>query len=46
VVWPRVLRSLDRGRPARTELIADVEFGSRLVARMAGSYAAIPIRER
>ncbi len=45
-VWARFLRSLERGRPARVELTADVEFGSKLVARMAGSYAAIPIRER
>jgi thioesterase domain-containing protein len=43
--WVRFLRSLERGRPARVELTAEVESASRLVARMAGSYAAIPTRE-
>jgi len=44
-IWARFLRSLERGRPARVELTADVESASRLVARMVGSYAAIPTRE-
>jgi thioesterase domain-containing protein len=43
--WARFLRSLERGRPARIDLTADVESASRLVASMAGSYAAIPTRE-
>lgn len=42
-VWERVLRALERGRPARVELTAEVECASRLVARMAASYAAVPI---
>ena len=45
-VWSRFLRSLERGRPARVELAADVESASKLVAKMAGSYAALPIRKR
>jgi thioesterase domain-containing protein len=44
-IWTRFLRSLERGRPARVELTADVESASNLVAKMAASYAAIPIRE-
>jgi thioesterase domain-containing protein len=43
--WARVLKALERGRPARVDLTADVECASKLVARMAASYAAIPIRE-
>ncbi len=39
------MRSLDRGRPARVELTADVESAAGLVAKMAASYAAIPTRE-
>ena len=42
--WSRFLRYLERGRPARIELGADVESASKLVATMAGSYAAIPTR--
>jgi thioesterase domain-containing protein len=44
-IWDRFLRALERGRPARIELAADVESGSKLVATMAGSYAALPTRE-
>jgi thioesterase domain-containing protein len=44
-IWVRVLMALERGRPARVELTADAECDSKLVARMAASYAAIPIRE-
>lgn len=44
-IWARFLRSLERGRPARVELTADVESASKLVATMAASYVAIPIRE-
>jgi len=44
-IWARFLRALERGRPARVELTAEVESASRLVAKMAGSYAAIPTRE-
>lgn len=44
-VWTRFMRSLDRGRPARVELTADVESAAGLVAKMAASYAAIPTRE-
>lgn len=41
-VWARFMRTLDRGRPARVDLTAEVESGSTLVAKMTGSYAAIP----
>jgi thioesterase domain-containing protein len=44
-VWARVLAALERGRPARIELTAEVECASKLVARMAASYAAVPARE-
>jgi hypothetical protein len=44
-IWARFLRALERGRPARVDLTADVESAARLVARMAGSYAAIPTCE-
>jgi thioesterase domain-containing protein len=44
-VWARVLRTLDRGRPARVELTADVECASKVVARMVASYVAVPTRE-
>jgi thioesterase domain-containing protein len=44
-IWARFLRALERGRPARVELTAEVVSASRLVAKMAGSYAAIPTRE-
>jgi thioesterase domain-containing protein len=43
--WGRFVRSLERGRPARVELAADVESGSRLVATFTGSYAALPNRD-
>ncbi len=43
-IWVRFLRSLERGRPARVELTADVESASKLVAKMDASYAAIPTR--
>lgn len=41
-VWARFMRTLDRGRPARVDLTAEVESESGPVARMTGSYAAIP----
>jgi hypothetical protein len=43
-IWVRFLRSLERGRPARVELTADVESASKLVAKMDVSYAATPTR--
>ena len=44
-IWARVMRALERGRPARIELTADVECASKVVARMAASYVAVPTRE-
>jgi thioesterase domain-containing protein len=45
-IWARFMRTLERGRPARVELTADVEAASEVVAKMSAAYAAIPVRER
>jgi thioesterase domain-containing protein len=41
-IWSRFLKALDRGRPARVELGAEVESASRLVAAFEGAYVAVP----
>ena len=43
-IWTRFFAALNRGRPARVELTADVESAGKPVAGFAGSFAAIPIR--
>lgn len=42
--WDRFFRSLDRARPARIELGAEVWSSGKVVATFEGGYAAIPLR--
>ncbi|HEX7590665.1 MAG TPA: YiiD C-terminal domain-containing protein [Candidatus Limnocylindrales bacterium] len=42
VIWARFMKSLERGRPARIELNAEVGSASGTVARMTASYVVIP----
>jgi thioesterase domain-containing protein len=44
--WQRLVRTLERGRPARIQLAAEVESAGRLVARFEGGFAALPFSDR